>query len=344
MFIRNETTGANRWSYFVTVLIGLVVFSSCVSSTLNTTGSASILNTTGSTSMTDNEAYAEIKAIAGKLKDTSDPAAYEMLVEKSAVFINTHPKYKHVDEVYYLLGNSLLYINRVDEGIVVFEELIKYYPAADYVELSLLTLGLAYDKVGKHHKADQLYEELVNHTKYRGGWAANTARQLLGLDWDARIGELADAPGPRAYPTPSQFIDKPAFDFQVTGLEGEALSLSQYRGQIVLLDFWATWCGPCIAEMPNVKATYAKYKNQKFEIIGISLDRSTAPLEAYIASEGITWRQYWDNGGRISNMYNVRAIPSTFLIDGAGIIRQVNLRGTALEMAVAELVRENLEN
>ena len=344
MLSRNETTEANRWYYLVIVLAGLVVFSSCVSSTPNTTGSTSILNTTGSTSMTDNEAYAEIKAIAGTLKDSSDPAAYEMLIEKSVVFINAYPKYKRVDKVYYLLGDSLIRLNRVDEGIVVFEELIKYYPAADYVEQSLLALGLAYDKVGKHHKADQLYEKLVNHTKYRGGWSANTARQLLGQDWNARTGELADESGPSAYPRPIQFIDQPAFDFQVTDLSGEPLSLSQYRGQVVLLDFWATWCPPCIAEMPNVKKTYAKYKNHKFEIIGISLDRSIAPLEAYIASEGLTWRQYWDSSVKISNMYNVSAIPSTFLIDGAGIIRRVNLRGPALETAVGELVRENLDN
>lgn len=335
MLIRNETTGVSRWYLFLIVLTGLVVFSSCVSSTLNATGS---------TSMTDNEAYAEIKTIAEKLENSGDPTAYEVLVEKSAVFINTHPKHIRVDEVYYLLGVGLIQLNRVDEGIVVFEELIKYYPAADYVEPSLLTLGLAYDKVGKHHKADPLYEKLVNHTKYRGGRFSNTAQQLLEQDWDARKGVLANASAANASPSPNQFIDKPAFDFQVTGLNGEPISLSQYRGQVVLLDFWATWCGPCITEMPNVKATYAKYKNQKFEIIGISLDQSMVPLEAYIVSEGLAWRQYWDSSSRISSMYNVRAIPSTFLIDGAGIIRQVNLRGSALETAVAELVSENLDN
>ena len=335
MFSRNGTTKVNPWCYLIIVLTGLAVFNSCVSSTLSTTGS---------TSMTDNAAYAEIKTIAGKLENSSDPAAYEMLVEKSAVFIDAHPKSKRVDEVYYLLGTGLMQLDRIEEGIEVFEELMRYYPAADYVEPSLLTLGLAYDKVGEHEKADRLYEKLVNHTKYRAGRFSDIAQQLLEQEWETRTGELANASGASTSPRPSQFINSPAFDFQVTDLKGETLSLSQYRGQVVLLDFWATWCPPCIAEMPNVKATYAKYKNQKFEIIGISLDQSIAPLEAYIASEGLTWRQYWDNGGRISNMYNVRAIPSTFLIDGAGIIRRVNLRGHALEMAVGELVRENLEN
>ena len=193
MFTRNETTEANRWYCLVIVLIGLVVFSSCVSSTLNTTGS---------TSMTDSEAYVEIKAIAGKLENSGDPAAYEMLVEKSAVFINAYPKYRRVDEVYYLLGTGLIQLDRIEEGIEVLEELIRYYPAADYVEPSLLTLGLAYDKGGEHEKADRLYEKLVNHTKYRGGRVSGVAQQLLEQDWDARTGELADASGTSASPGP----------------------------------------------------------------------------------------------------------------------------------------------
>ena len=335
MLLRNGTLRTNRWPCLALLLTGCLIFSSCVSSTLNTTGSVS---------MTDSEAYDEIKAISDGLSDGGDPSDYETLVEKASVFIKAYPKYKRVDEVYYLLGNGLIMLDRIEETIEVLDELIRYYPAADYVEQSLLLLGLIYDKVGEHDKADPLYEKLVNHTKYRTGRYAVIAQQLLELDWEQRTGELATSGGTNPTPSPSQFINKPALDFQVTDLRGETLSLTQYRGQVVLLDFWATWCGPCIAEMPNVKATYTKYKNQKFEIIGISLDNSTVPLEAYIASEGITWRQYWDSGGRISNMYNVRAIPSTFLIDGEGVIRKVNLRGTALENAVSELVQENLGN
>ena len=128
----------------------------------------------------------------------------------------------------------------------------------------------------------------------------------------------------------------------MTDLKGEALSLKDLRGQVVLLDFWATWCGPCIAEMPTVKKTYAKYKDQKFQIIGISLDRSAEPLEAYIEKEELGWLHYWDKSRKVSTMYKVHGIPSTFLIDGEGVIRKTNLRGHALEHAVADLVKENL--
>ena len=137
-------------------------------------------------------------------------------------------------------------------------------------------------------------------------------------------------------------IGKPAPDFQVMNLKGQEISLKKYRGQVVLLDFWATWCFPCRAEMPNLKRVYDKYKDQKFEIIGISLDQTRAVVDSYTEKQNITWQQFLDSTGTVTKMYNVTGIPATFLIDGDGIVRKVKLHGRALEDAVAELVKENL--
>ena len=136
-------------------------------------------------------------------------------------------------------------------------------------------------------------------------------------------------------------IGKPAPDFEAIDLKGQELSLKKFRGQVVLLDFWATWCIPCLAEVPHLKQVYDKYKDQKFEIIGISLDQTQAVLASYIEEQNITWTQFLDSGV-VAKMYNVTGIPATFLIDGEGIVRKVELRGRALEEAVAELVQENL--
>ena len=136
-------------------------------------------------------------------------------------------------------------------------------------------------------------------------------------------------------------IGKPAIDFQVTDSKGQEVSLKKFRGQVVLLDFWATWCVPCIAEMPHLKEIYDKYKDQNFEIVGISLDQTQTALDSYIEEQNITWTQFLDSGA-VAKMYNVTSIPATFLIDGEGIVREVELRGSALEEAVAELVQENL--
>lgn len=334
MFFRNKITSqqnANRnrtlCAHLICVLTSLVFIGFCA-------------NLVGAAPVKVVYKYQEIKAISKRLKKQKKQEDLEKLVKKSEEFVAAHPEYKRVDEIYYLLGNALVQLERVEEGITIFEEAIKKYPEARYVERFLLDLGLAHDKLGNHDAADSTYQKLINHPKYGSRSQAKLAKKILEQDKTERKGELPRPPG--ANMSPRAWIGKPAQDFQVTDLKGEELSLKDLRGQVVLLDFWATWCGPCIAEMPNVKKTYAKYKDQKFQIIGISLDRSAEPLEAYIEKEELGWLNYWDKSRLVSTMYKVRGIPSTFLIDGEGIIRKTNLRGHMLEHAVAELVKKNL--
>ena len=330
MFFRNAINAEKNKDTFLSLIFGLTCLALIVF----------CANIVDAASEKPGYKYQEIKAIVKDLKRRTKSEDLEKLVEKSTEFITSHPKYKRVDEVYYLLGDALVQLDRVEEGVKVFEELIKDYPSARYVERCLLELGLAYDKLGKHDTADAAYEKLVNHPKYGSRSQAKFAKQLLEQDKTTRKGKL---PKPsRARMNPRDWIGHPALDFEVTDLKGEALSLERYRGQVVLLDFWATWCGPCIAEMPNVKKTYETYKDQKFQIIGISLDRSMEPLKAYIEKEELEWVHYWDTTNKVSSIYRVQAIPSTFLIDGEGVIRKANLRGAALKKAVAELVKENL--
>ena len=127
-----------------------------------------------------------------------------------------------------------------------------------------------------------------------------------------------------------RLVGKKAIDFNMKDLDDNDLSLEQYRGKVVLLDFWAVWCGPCIAEMPNVKQVYEKYKDENFQIIGISLDESRDALVGYLEKEGITWPQFFDGNGwrnQVAGMYGINAIPHTYLIDGEGVIRKANVRG-----------------
>ena len=324
---QNESRNRNLRAYVICVLISLVLIGFCAT-------------LVGAAPRKAAYKYQEIKAISKELKQRSTQADLEKLVEKSEEFVAAHPEYKRVDEVYHLLGNALVQLERVEEGIKVFEVVIKKYPKARYVERCLLDLGLAYDKLGNHDAADNAYQRLIDHPKYSSRSQAKLAKKVLELDRTERKGELPKPPGTSM--NPKAWIGKPALDFQVTDLEGEELSLKNLRGQVVLLDFWATWCGPCIAEIPYLKRTYAKYKDQKFEILSISLDRSMKPLQTHIEKKELAWLHYWDKSREVSTMYKVRGIPSTFLIDGEGIIRETNLRGHALDHAVAELVKENI--
>ena len=136
-------------------------------------------------------------------------------------------------------------------------------------------------------------------------------------------------------------LGKPLGELKFTDLKGEQIDISQYKGKVVLIDFWATWCGPCIGELPNVLDTYSKYHDDGFEIIGISLDRDRTRLEEFIEKRNMPWPQYFDGKGwknEISTGFGIHSIPSTFLLDGQGIVRYTNLRGSSLEQAVADIL------
>ena len=127
----------------------------------------------------------------------------------------------------------------------------------------------------------------------------------------------------------------------VVDLEGKPVSLADYRGKLVLLDFWATWCGPCIAELPNVKEVYEKYHDKGFEIIGISLDTDEAALRKFIRENQLPWRQVFD-GKRwetpLVQQYGVRGIPAQFLMDREGRVISVKARGERLgDLVEAEI-------
>jgi peroxiredoxin len=128
-------------------------------------------------------------------------------------------------------------------------------------------------------------------------------------------------------------------DFNEKDLEGKPLSLANYKGKVVLIDFWAVWCGPCVKELPHVLKAYEKHHDNGFEIIGISLDQDKAKLEAFIKENKMPWQQFFDGQGwknKLSTQYGVNSIPATYLIDGKGTIIGKNLRGDALETAVAK--------
>jgi thiol-disulfide isomerase/thioredoxin len=128
-------------------------------------------------------------------------------------------------------------------------------------------------------------------------------------------------------------------DFNEKDTAGKPLAIANYKGKVVLIDFWATWCGPCRAELPNVIATYKKYHNQGFEIIGISLDQDQAKLTGFTKSMNMTWPQYFDGqgwGNKLAVKYGMESIPATYLLDGNGKIIGRDLRGDELTQAVAK--------
>jgi peroxiredoxin len=135
-------------------------------------------------------------------------------------------------------------------------------------------------------------------------------------------------------------IGEMAPEIELPQVDGSILKLSDLRGKVVLIDFWASWCGPCRAEFPNVKNLYARFKSEGFEIYGVSLDKDRPSWVSSINSLGLTWKQvsdlkFWACAP--AKTYKVSGIPFTVLIDKEGKIIAKNLRGEDLEKKLEEL-------
>jgi thiol-disulfide isomerase/thioredoxin len=132
----------------------------------------------------------------------------------------------------------------------------------------------------------------------------------------------------------------PMLDFTQNNTEGQPVRFADFSGKYVFVDFWASWCGPCRAENPNVLQAYNKYKNKNFTVVGVSLDDNGEKWKKAIKDDNMPWTQLSDLKGwknEVSTYYGIMGIPSSLLIDPQGKIIARNLRGTSLNQKLADL-------
>jgi thiol-disulfide isomerase/thioredoxin len=126
-------------------------------------------------------------------------------------------------------------------------------------------------------------------------------------------------------------------------IDGKPLKLSDHRGKVVVLNFWGTWCGPCMAMVPQERSLVKRLEGKPFALFGINSDSDRAKLKDAITQRSITWRSWWDGGkvgGPIATRWNVHAWPTTYVLDAKGMIRFKNVRGEALDKAVDALLKD----
>jgi peroxiredoxin len=131
-------------------------------------------------------------------------------------------------------------------------------------------------------------------------------------------------------------------DLKFTAVDGRSVDVSQLKGKVVLIDFWATWCGPCVGEVPNVKKTYDQFHSKGFEIVGISLDKDKDTLKKFTADHKMEWPQFFDGlfwQNKYAKQYGIESIPTMWLVDKKGKLRTMNARED-LEGGVQKLMAE----
>jgi thiol-disulfide isomerase/thioredoxin len=137
------------------------------------------------------------------------------------------------------------------------------------------------------------------------------------------------------------FAQQPAVvapDIHLKNTTGAVTKLSSLKGKVVLIDFWASWCGPCRESIPSLKKLYSKYKDKGFEIYGISLDRNDKDWKRALNAFKMDWTQVWDNEGAVAMKWNVNYIPSSFLIDKSGRIVAVNADDKQLDKLIEKMI------
>jgi thiol-disulfide isomerase/thioredoxin len=160
-------------------------------------------------------------------------------------------------------------------------------------------------------------------------------------DLDAALTALYADPRTPAQPRRQQATTLQPFREQA--MSGKIVDPADYRGKVVLVDFWATWCGPCLRGMPALVDAYREYHERGLDIIGVSLDKPNAQAQIRATEQrlGMTWEQIYDGGNaKLAKANGIRSIPATFLLDRKGELRHVGLHGEDLRRAIAALIDE----
>jgi thiol-disulfide isomerase/thioredoxin len=262
----------------------------------------------------------ELTQIAVQLGDTNKISALEVLEAKQL----SDPKLSE-DERYRMKLESIqrkvmAKMREQDPGLGALEEksgheLIKEFPKHDEgYQLLLQAAGQAKDPKESKRLADEIAKSDAPESVKAG--AKGLLRKM-------------------------EAMDKPV-SIKFTAIDNREVDFAKLKGKVVLLDFWATWCGPCVAEIPEVKETYKKLHPKGFEIVGISLDSDKSKLEQFVAKEEMSWAQYFDGKGwqnKIAQDYGINSIPAMWLVDKKGNLRDMNARG-GLSEKVEQMLSE----
>jgi thiol-disulfide isomerase/thioredoxin len=197
-----------------------------------------------------------------------------------------------------------------------------------------------------------LQKEFPKRTELNGLLIQLAEAHLSGGDADkarSLAKEIAEAkPDPELQEAAQQLLAKldrvgKPLNLKFQAVDGREVDIANMKGKVVLIDFWATWCQPCMVELPNVKATYEKLHEKGFEIVGISFDRDIDKLKQVVTREKMAWPQYFDSrgeGNKYGEEFGITGIPTMWLVDKKGVLRELNARDQ-LQAKVEKLLADN---
>jgi peroxiredoxin len=216
-----------------------------------------------------------------------------------------------------------------DRAKPILETVLNQNPSAELKGLACFALGaMAFEKEGdKAAKEAEMY-------------FARVEKEFADVKTGPK-GTLGDMAKGSLYELRNLQVGMKAPAAESKNLKGEKVSLADYRGKVVVLDIWATWCGPCKEMIPHEREMVARFKDKPFALVSISVDEEKKELEEFLEKESMPWDHWWDGADApMVKQWNVRFFPTIYVIDAKGVIRNKNVRGPELEKAVEKLLAE----
>ncbi len=280
------------------------------------------------------------------------------LMRELGAYLKQNPKADDRDQGFAALFNKAIEHDWFADNEEAALRYLKNDPDGPVKALAQIIATMARAQAGRHGEALVRYKELMNGlgksdqedfaTSFSETFAASAvtagefaiARQV----YQALQERFPDSPNLRDKVARElarlDRVGKPAPGFEAQDLAGKAVRLESFKGKYVLVDFWATWCAPCIGELPRLQEAYGKYHGAGFEILSVSLDETRTAVTDFVKVRKLPWPQLHNGtaGADLVDAFSVSSIPAAYLVDPEGKIIRLDLRGTTLETTLAQLM------
>jgi peroxiredoxin len=296
-----------------------------------------------------------VAASVAEIQAKHDRAFIQELTE----YLRENPKAADRDQAYAALFNKAIEHDWFTEAEELGRQYLQADPDGPVKPLAQIILTMARAQAGQFDVALARFRELMQglnqneQQEFAASFSDNlaTAAITAGEFAVARdvlttlLSRFKDDPGLRQKVQSDlkrlDKVGKPAPAFAVQDVNGRPVRLEAYRGKYVLVDFWATWCSPCIAELPRLQAAYRTYKDNGFEIVGVSLDETKTAVADFIKARNLPWPQLHNGSGStdLAEAFGVVSIPAAYLIDPKGTVVRLDLRGKALDETLGRVLK-----